>query len=121
MCGSPPPIRIPAGGATTITLYPNDLSYTFPSWSEACETPCKLIRVSSPGLGTLSITLTAHDPAGRLAVFTDEGSRGYCCNAQQTIRVEYTTDETVIYVKFEPSEGLVTDHRIAISTSFEPR
>lgn len=115
----PPVVRISAGGMTTVTLYPTEPTYLFPIGYEECSAPCKIIRVLSPGPGTLSITLTARDPNRKLTVLIYEGTSSYCCAAQITFGPLgiYFPGEFVLYVTAHGGVAGVPQD-IDISTSF---
>ena len=115
-----PVTRIAVGETTIVTLHPNDVGYDFPSLYEECAAPCKLLRVSVPGRGSLSIVLTARDPDRQLSVIT-EGGRQSCCYPQVTIPLEFSfADEAVLYVKFHNSnfDEPGADQGVVVSTSF---
>ena len=119
-----PIIRIAAGAAINVTLYPNDVNYDFPSYYYTrCPAPCKLIRVTVPGPGSLSLNLTAHNLDRKLFLLAFTGDFvEFCCSAQLTTSLEFFgAGEAIAYVRFV--EGLQggTDHRIDLSTSFQPK
>jgi hypothetical protein len=116
-----PTIRIAAGESRTLTLYDDDRGYEFRAAYEACPSPCKLIRVSVPARGALTVKLTSPDAARKLSVLTSDGHLGYCCTAQLTIPLDFPDPgEQILYVTFSgrvPS----ADRRIDVATSFQPR
>lgn len=118
-----PIIRIAAGEAINVTLYPNDVNYDFPYYvSNPCPAPCKLIRVTVAGRGSLSLNLTAHSLDRKLFLLASNGDFvEFCCSAQLTTSLQFLgAGEAIVYVRFvEGLEG--SDHRIDLSTSFQPR
>ncbi|MDQ3212257.1 MAG: carboxypeptidase-like regulatory domain-containing protein [Acidobacteriota bacterium] len=118
----PPLVRIAAGSATTITLYPSERAYSFPISYEECYAPCKMIRVSAAERGSLAVTLTAQDVTTKLNVLVYEGSLQYCCAAEITTRPFeiHPTADVVLYVTIQ-GRTPATAQRIGILTSFQPR
>jgi hypothetical protein len=116
-----PIIQIAAGEAINVTLYPNDPGYDFPYY-RPCRAPCKLVRVTVPGGGSLSLKLSAHNLDRQLFLLAfDTDLFEFCCSAQLTASLYFQgAGEAVLYVNF--LEGLQgSDHRIDLSTSFQPR
>jgi hypothetical protein len=117
-----PMIRIVAGESRTVTLFDADRGYQFPYSYSDCASPCKLIRVTAPAVGSVTIKLTAGDLAGKLSVFIDDASVEYCCAAQLTIPFPFlNAGEQIFYVRFADPGPSGTDRRIDIATSFQPR
>lgn len=118
-----PIIQIAAGEAINVTLYPNDPGYDIPnSYSRPCRAPCKLVRVTVPGGGSLSLKLSAHNLDRQLFLLAfDTDLFEFCCSAQLTASLYFQgAGEAILYMNFlEGLEG--SDHRIDLSTSFQPR
>lgn len=91
--------------------------------SNPCPAPCKLIRITVAGRGSLSLKLAAHDLEQKLFLLAFNGDFvELCCSAQLTTSLEFLhAGEASVYVRF--AEGLQggTDHGIDLSTSFQPR
>lgn len=117
-----PTIRIAAGESRTVTLYDGDRGYEFRYAYSECASPCKLIRVTVPARGSLTVKLTAGDPARKLSVFTNDGMVEYCCAPQLTIPFGFAdSGEQIFYVTFTGGVPIGTDRRIDVATSFQPR
>ena len=116
-----PVTRIAAGETTIVTLHPNDVGYDFPSWYEECAAPCKLLRVTVPGRGRLSIVLTARDLDRKLSVIYNEGGSQSCCYPQVTVPLEFSfADEAVLYVRFHSGDFDEPAVPIKASSSLRP-
>jgi hypothetical protein len=116
----PPVLRLTPGDQATFTLYGNEPGYDVLAAYDECAAPCKLVRVSTPGAGTLAITLAPRDPNQRLAAYIDGGSTSYG-GASITIRTGFTGPrETIVYVRFAEGPTAGVDSRIDVSVSFQP-
>ena len=117
-----PTIRITAGESRTVTLYDGERGYEFRNAYAECASPCKLIRVTVPARGSLTVKLTAADPARKLSAFINDGNIEYCCAAQLTVPFGFSDPgDQIFYVTFTGGLPIGTDRRIDVATSFQPR
>lgn len=117
-----PTIRMAPGDITTVTLEATDAGYDFPSFYEACERPCKVLRFSAPGSGSLTITFSSRDPSRTLIAYTDGGAVSHGPASAIKLRLLLRGAGEVVIHMTSP-EGLPPglDARIDLLSSFEPQ
>lgn len=117
-----PVVRIAPGDHATVTLYGNEPGYDFPQAYDGCDAPCRLVRVTAPGAGTLSITLAPRDPNQRLSAYFNDGFASYESASTITILKAFNgPGESIVYVRFAVGLTAGADSRIDVSPSFRPR
>ena len=116
-----PVVRIAPGDRATFMLYGNEPGYDFLQAYDGCEAPCRLVRLTAPGAGTLSITLAPRDPNQRLSAYFNEGFASYQSASTITILKAFNgPGETIVYVRFAAGLTAGADSRIDVSVSFRP-
>ena len=115
-----PTIRIAPGALTTVALEATDTWYDFPPLYETCEPPCKLLRFSAPGSGSLTITLSSHDPSRTLVVYTDGGGRSHGPAAEIKLQLlPRAAGDVVIYLTSGQRLAPGLDLRVDVLSSFQ--
>lgn len=120
----PPVVRIAPGDPATVTLYASEPGYDFSYYDFACVAPCKLVHVTAPEAGTLSITLAPRDPTRRLAAFVLSNGRSTSYDPASTITIPFAftaSGEVIFYVAFVGGPAAAGDPRIDVSPSFRPK
>ena len=105
--------QLNAGGSVATTISPNDMSFN-PAPGLHCF-PCRMIRVTAPGAGTLSITASGADSFAKLSLFVNGST---VSQSKATVSGDFAVSGGEVLVYVQVVNG--GHDKVTVSTTFTP-